>query len=139
MAACLRQVTKHLRAIVPVYYWMVRNIGESQLSKVREFLVRFEEDRKSNLRLVNEVPESKDIDPELVESTNRSTNDQRSHDERFRILMKRFWTSLTRSRNELVSSAFLRPADITLTLKNFLTIQSSGGRAKRHTEECAIT
>lgn len=86
--------------IVPVYYWMVRNISESQLFKVREFLVRFEEDRKSNRRLVNEVPESKDIDPELVEfdNYNRSTNDQRSHDERFRILMKRFSASLTRSR-----------------------------------------
>jgi hypothetical protein len=86
--------------IIPVYYWMVRNISEDQLSKVREFLVRFEEDRKTNRRLVNEAPESKDIERELVEfdNYNRSTNDQRSHEERFRILMKRFKISLSGKR-----------------------------------------
>jgi len=81
--------------IVPVYYWMVRNIKENQVPKLREFLVRFDENRKKNRRLVNEAPQSKDIDQELVEfdNYNRSTNDQRSHEERFRILLKRFKAS----------------------------------------------
>lgn len=82
--------------ILPVYYWMVRNLEKDQLSKLREFLVRFDETRKRNRRVVNESPHSKKIDQELVEfdNYNRSTNDQRSHEERFRILMKRFQRSV---------------------------------------------
>ncbi len=75
--------------IFPVYYWMVRNVDPAFFSKVREFLVRFEEDRKENRRLVSE---NKATDKELVEfdNFNRSTNDLQSHEGRYKILMERF-------------------------------------------------
>jgi len=85
---------------------MVRDIKENQLPKLREFLVRFDEIRRKNRKLLTESPLSKRIDKELVEfdNYNRSTNDQRSHEERFRILMKRFGassaTSLRRAKDK---------------------------------------
>lgn len=77
--------------ILPVYYCLVRDAEEKMFPTIREFLVRFDESRKRNRKLVNETPHSREIDQELVEfdNYNRSTNDQRSHDERLRILKKR--------------------------------------------------
>lgn len=82
--------------ILPVYYWLIRAIDENEFSKLREFLVRFDESRRNNRRLVTESPNNKRIDQQLVEfdNYNRSTNDQRSHEERFRILLKRFQATL---------------------------------------------
>jgi hypothetical protein len=78
--------------ILPVYYWLVRHITEKQYPKLREFLIRFEESRKNNRQLVASDPNSNRIDFELVEfdNYNRSTNDARSHEQRFSILEERF-------------------------------------------------
>lgn len=78
--------------IVPVYYWFVRNLAEAQQHRVRSFLVAFEEGRQTNRKLLHDQPNSSDIDAELVEydNYNRSTNDQLSHEGRYRILIKRF-------------------------------------------------
>jgi hypothetical protein len=78
--------------ILPVYYWFVRSADENEFATVREFLVRLEHDRKENRRLVGEAPTSRRVDQELLEfdNFNRSTNDQQSHDGRFKILKRRF-------------------------------------------------
>jgi hypothetical protein len=78
--------------VLPVYYWLVRELNESYYPRLREFLVRFEEARKINRQLVIKEPNSKAIDQEMVEfdNYNRSTNDARSHDGRFAILKRRF-------------------------------------------------
>lgn len=78
--------------VFPVYYWFVRSRKASDLSKVREFLVRFEEARLKNRDLVARKPDSTKIDQQMVEydQFNRSTNDQRSHTGRFKILSARF-------------------------------------------------
>jgi len=78
--------------IVPVYYWLVRNQNQEKYPFLREFLVRFEEERNNNRRLNQEPPESRNIDQNLLDydTLNRSANDQRSHERRFRILENRF-------------------------------------------------
>lgn len=78
--------------ILPVYYWLVRNVEQSRHPRLREFLVRFEETRRRNRQLVNETPDSRSIDHALIEfdNYNRSTNDQRSHEGRYTILLNRF-------------------------------------------------
>ncbi len=83
--------------ILPVYYWLIRNVDDNSYSRVREFLVKFEATRRKNRQLVNEFPNSKIINQELVEfdNYNRSTNDQRSHLGRYRILLKRFRSAST--------------------------------------------
>jgi len=76
----------------PVYYWFVGSRKASELPKVREFLVRFEEARLKNRDLLAQKPDSTRIDRQLVEydQFNRSTNDQRSHTGRLKILTSRF-------------------------------------------------
>ncbi len=78
--------------IFPVYYWLTREIDESGYRQLREFLVQMERKRRENRQLSVERPESTDVDQELLEFDrfNRSTNDQKSHEERFRILKNRF-------------------------------------------------
>lgn len=78
--------------IFPVYYWIVRDLDEKHFSKLREFLVRIEEERKSTLKLVANDPQSKNLDQELVQlnSYYRSPNDASSLDGRYRILRSRF-------------------------------------------------
>ena len=81
---------------LPVYYWLIRNQEQKNYPSLREFLVRFEEKRRENRRLSEEKPESRAIDQDLLDydTLNRSTNDQRSHEQRFRILATRFLTYL---------------------------------------------
>lgn len=78
--------------IMPVYYWLIRGLNERQQSSVRGFLVQLQESRLHNRMLLRDRPKSKRIDNELVEydTYNRSTNDQASHEGRYRILLKRF-------------------------------------------------
>ena len=78
--------------VFPVYFWLVRNTREDNFHRVREFLVQFEKARKENRQLISENADSSKIDKELVEydSFNRSTNDQQSHEGRYKILNKRF-------------------------------------------------
>lgn len=77
---------------VPVYYWLIRGLDEREQSRFRGFLVQFEESRRRNRTLLHDRPNSRDIDNELTEydNYNRSTNDQTSHEGRYRILRKRF-------------------------------------------------
>lgn len=74
--------------IVPVYYWLVRDLDENYYSKLREFINVFEKERKYNKKLVRENPDNEEIKTILVEydNYNRSTNNQQSHSERHRIL-----------------------------------------------------
>lgn len=85
--------------IVPVYYWLVRNIAdESSFSRFREFINAFEKARRLNRALVRDNPDNLPIKSILVEydNYNRSTNNEQSHRERFRILDKCFKSYLKR-------------------------------------------
>lgn len=77
--------------VIPVYYWFIHSLKESQHRFVRDFLVRFEEERKKN-RQRAETGRPADIDKELVEydQFNRNTNDIGSHNGRIEILKRRF-------------------------------------------------
>jgi hypothetical protein len=78
--------------VVPIYYWLIRSLDEEQFPRLREFLVRLEEERRTTLKLVATDPRSQLIDPELVQLNNyyRSPNDASSLDGRYRIITKRF-------------------------------------------------
>ncbi len=78
--------------IFPVYYWLVRDLDEKHFPKLREFLVRIEEDRKTTLKLVANDPQNENVDQVLVQLNNyyRSANDASSLDGRFKILKSRF-------------------------------------------------
>jgi hypothetical protein len=78
--------------VFPVWYWFVRNTKESSYHRIRDFLVQFEKARKENRRLMTTDPQHAKLDRELVEydNFNRSTNDQQSHEGRYRILKARF-------------------------------------------------
>ncbi len=78
--------------ILPVYYWFARNEGVDKYHRVREFFVRFEQNRRENRRLFTDDPKSKKIDQELLsyDKYNRSTDDLQSHEQRYLILKKRF-------------------------------------------------
>jgi hypothetical protein len=78
--------------VVPVYYWFVRSVSEKKRRNVREFLLSFERLRKENRLLSEQQPQSRQIEKDLAEfdNLNRSTNDQVSHERRFRILQQRF-------------------------------------------------
>jgi hypothetical protein len=78
--------------LIPVYYWFVRDKPEREQKYVREFLIRFEDERWRNRELVRRDPDSQQIDQQLLEydQYNRSTNDLRSHRERVKILNERF-------------------------------------------------
>jgi hypothetical protein len=77
---------------VPVYYWFVRTVKIKSQRFVRQFLIEFEEARKQNRLLSSEDPRGVKVDRELVDfdNFNRSTNDQTSHEGRFRVLRSRF-------------------------------------------------
>ena len=76
--------------VVPVYYWFLRSIKERRRAPLRDFLVRFEEQRKENRKKA--ASGTGKIDRELVEYDrfNRSTNDLVSHQGRLAILQRRF-------------------------------------------------
>jgi len=73
---------------LPVYYWLIRTIGIN--NKLREFLLRFEEDRKENRVRANTNPDYADKELLRYDVLNRSTNDQGSLQGRFDILLRRF-------------------------------------------------
>ena len=78
--------------VIPVYYWLVRNIGEDRFPRLRQFLHRIEEDRKATLKLVATDPQSTEIDRDLLQFSSyyRSPNDASSHEGRFQFLLTRF-------------------------------------------------
>lgn len=75
--------------VFPVYYWFVRSRPAGDFPFIREFLVRFEEDRKTNRDL---SPDDPSVDSEMqgYDRLNRSTDDIRSHSGRFETLSRRF-------------------------------------------------
>lgn len=77
---------------VPIYYWFSRSRNPKEYPLIREFLVRFEEERTENRALVKNNPKDKAIEAELVEfdQFNRNTNDLSSHEGRMKILEARF-------------------------------------------------
>lgn len=82
--------------VIPVYYWFMRSIKERQYRLVRDFLVRFEEDRKENRQRAASSGAT-GVDRQLLEYDrfNRSTNDLASHVGRIKILQKKFEQFIT--------------------------------------------
>lgn len=78
--------------VVPVYYWLVRNIDQEYFSGLREFLVRIEKQRKTVLRLVSTDRQNEILDQEFVRfnSYYRSPNDASSNEGRYRFLKEHF-------------------------------------------------
>jgi hypothetical protein len=78
--------------VFPVYYWFVRENTGSNDQYIREFLNFFEKTRKENRERASEPVTASTADSELLtfDRLNRSTDDERSHLERYRILAKRF-------------------------------------------------
>ncbi|MFM0086724.1 DUF262 domain-containing protein [Paraburkholderia sediminicola] len=85
--------------ILPVYYWFVRDLPESEYHVVREFLVNFEESRSLN----RDRGSDENLDRNLVEfdNYNRSTNDLQSHVGRLKILNERFTAWLKTNKKTL--------------------------------------
>lgn len=77
--------------VIPVYYWLVRACSTDEYSYLREFLVRFEDERRANRRVASQNPQGAGVDGDFLEydQYNRSTNDARSHEGRFDILLRR--------------------------------------------------
>ena len=78
--------------VFPVFYWFIREAGFKDERYVREFLNEFEKKRKDNREIANGSSSGVKLDDELMtfDRLNRSTDDQRSYEERHRILVKRF-------------------------------------------------
>lgn len=78
--------------VFPVYYWFVRENDNKVDQNVREFLNAFERTRKENRELATNPTTASAADNELLtfDRFNRSTDDERSHMERYKILAKRF-------------------------------------------------
>jgi hypothetical protein len=78
--------------IFPVYYWFIRQIDSRSDPWVREFLNIFEKTRKANREMASDPSQTEKVDSELMtfDRLNRSSDDERSHVERCKILEKRF-------------------------------------------------
>lgn len=78
--------------LLPVYYWFIRGLKAKEYSLVRDFLVRFERERKQNRQRAEEGAARRDIDRVFLEydQLNRNTNDQTSHVRRIEILREKF-------------------------------------------------
>ncbi|MEW6182504.1 MAG: DUF262 domain-containing protein [Bacillota bacterium] len=75
---------------IPVYYWLIRESEQEADRYIREFLIQFEKQRRRNRDLSkNKFKTGLDEELVLYDKLNRSTNDMKSHIERFRILKKR--------------------------------------------------
>ncbi|MGR9151397.1 DUF262 domain-containing protein [Rhizobium leguminosarum] len=75
--------------LFPVYYWIVRELGGSEIVPLREFLVSFEKERKEN-RESQKVTDDLDNELSRFDTLNRSTNDLGSHSGRVQILLSRY-------------------------------------------------
>jgi hypothetical protein len=78
--------------VFPVYYWFIRSRSTEDYPFIREFLVRFDTERRANRERAAAEPKDKNVDQELLQydGLNRSTDDVRSHEGRFNILTRRF-------------------------------------------------
>jgi len=77
---------------LPVYYWFIRSLKASQYPKIRDFLVRFEEQRRQNRTEAEEGGDPRKLDQQFLtyDQYNRSTNDIQSHIGRVKLLKERF-------------------------------------------------
>ena len=87
--------------VFPVYYWLIRQMDSKSDPYVREFLNIFEKARKANREKANGSVQAAKMDSELMtfDRWNRSTDDERSHSERHRIIEKRFKAYLQEAKN----------------------------------------
>jgi hypothetical protein len=94
---------------VPVYYWFVRDMPPAQHQFVRDFLIKFEADRRANRKKAELNAGAPDIDRKLVEydQYNRNTNDQVSHVQRVETLKERFAAYIGLRRQKLLLQAAL--------------------------------
>lgn len=78
--------------IIPVYYWLVRELAASHYPRVRKFINEFERDRRHNRRVRENLLNDDEVDQKMLryDQFNRSTNDLSSHIGRFEILYDRF-------------------------------------------------
>ncbi len=78
--------------VFPVFYWLIRQVDPKHDQYVREFLNIFEKTRKQNRDKASDTSSKRELDSELMtfDRLNRSTDDRRSHEERHRILARRF-------------------------------------------------
>ncbi|MEW6667678.1 MAG: DUF262 domain-containing protein [Thermodesulfobacteriota bacterium] len=78
--------------VFPVYYWFIRESSTVNDRFVREFLNFFEKARKENREKAAKSATANEADNELLtfDRFNRSTDDERSHVERHRVLTARF-------------------------------------------------
>ena len=88
--------------VFPVYYWFVRENDSKQDRYIRDFLNGFEKSRKQNRETANNPETAARADNELLtfDRFNRSTDDERSHLERYKILSKRFKDYLSKLRKQ---------------------------------------
>ena len=75
---------------ITLYYWMIRNVQRNRVNQVREFLNRFERQRKSNREIANADPQKADSALLVYDSQNRSVDDQLSPERRYEFLMRGF-------------------------------------------------
>jgi hypothetical protein len=77
--------------LVP-YYWFIRSLEPGSHSRVRPFLLAFDEARKLNRQLAKDPSTISQVDAELsrYDRLNRSINDAASIDGRIEILLRRF-------------------------------------------------
>jgi hypothetical protein len=83
--------------VLPVYYWLVRQSSIETQAIVREFLVSFEQERKSHRRQqIGGGSGASNSAFARYDALNRSTNDVGSHNGRFEILKSQLfqWASL---------------------------------------------
>jgi len=78
--------------LLPVYYWFIKNSPIKNFPMLRKFLTEFELARLENRKLVRSDPGNSQINLLFVEydNYNRSTNNELSHKERYRILYDNF-------------------------------------------------
>jgi hypothetical protein len=78
--------------VFPVFYWLIRQSDSKHDQYVREFLNIFDKTRKKNRDMAVHPSSKWKPDSELMtfDRLNRSTDDQRSHEERYKILTRRF-------------------------------------------------
>jgi hypothetical protein len=77
------------QAMIPVIYWLARDLEPSDLTALRAFLQQFGEERLANRKRQIDDP-ARDLTLNHFELMARSSNDQHSISERHRIMYERF-------------------------------------------------
>lgn len=88
--------------VFPVYYWLIRQIDSNNDPYIREFLNLFEKERKINREKASDPSQAAKVDSELMtfDRLNRSTDDERSHVERHKIIERRLNIYLAQAKQQ---------------------------------------